>query len=212
MHLSKFNIVKYNMSIRCDNNYILSKVKDNKKEKDSKIINELKKNPALISLSDTDLLEINKKTISLHQKYKTNNGAFLEKTIEDILKDNAIDYKTQVTIDKNGIIVGYNEKRKNCYHIADIIIGNVEIGKSIKDYKVVSCKTTCRERWTQDNWTFEFEPMLYILLTISNDYPSSIRFRESEKRKIITCCPKKDSKDDRLYKLNFENLVSELKI
>ena len=30
------------------------------------------------------------------------------------------------------------------------------------------------------------------------------------KRKIITCIPKK--KDDRIYKLNFENLIEELEI
>ena len=51
-------------------------------------------------------------------------------------------------------------------------------------------------------------PKLYILLTISNDYPSSVRFEESSKRKIITCIPKK--KDDRKFKLNFENLIDEL--
>ena len=39
-------------------------------------------------------------------------------------------------------------------------------------------------------------------------YPSTQRFREDMKRKIITCSPKK--KDDRLFKLNFENLIDEL--
>ena len=82
------------------------------------------------------------------------------------------------------------------------------MGKSIKEYKVISCKTTCRERWTQDNWSYKLIPKLYILLTISNDYPSSVRFEESSKRKIITCIPKK--KEDRKFKLNFENLIDEL--
>jgi hypothetical protein len=43
---------------------------------------------------------------------------------------------------------------------------------------------------------------------MSNDYPPSKRFIENTKRKIITCIPKK--KDDRLFKLNFENLIDEL--
>jgi len=43
---------------------------------------------------------------------------------------------------------------------------------------------------------------------ISDDYPPTQRFREDTKRKIITCLPKK--KDDRLFKLNFENLIDEL--
>jgi hypothetical protein len=48
----------------------------------------------------------------------------------------------------------------------------------------------------------------YILLTLSNDYPSSVRFRETEQRKIITCFPK--LKDDRIYKLNYEDLINKL--
>ena len=93
--------------------------------------------------------------------------------------------------------------------IIDFVIGkNIEVGKAIIDYKVISCKTTCRERWTQDDWTYTFVPKLYILLTISDDYPPSQRFREDTKRKIITCLPKK--KDDRIFKLNFENLINEL--
>jgi hypothetical protein len=125
----------------------------------------------------------------------------------DIYKNN-ISYKKQVTINKSGIIVGFNEKKK-CYHIIDFVVGeNIEVGKSITDYKVVSCKTSCRERWTQDDWSYTFAPTLYILLTISNDYPPTQRFREDTKRKIITCLPKK--KDDRLFKLNFENLIDEL--
>ena len=77
------------------------------------------------------------------------------------------------------------------------------------DYKVISCKTTCRERWTQDDWSYTFAPQLFILLTLSSDYPSSERFRESGTRKIITCMPKK--KDDRIFKLNFEHLIDELR-
>jgi hypothetical protein len=86
---------------------------------------------------------------------------------------------------------------------------NIEVGKSITDYKVVSCKTTCRERWTQDDWSYTFIPQLYILLTISDDYPPSTRFEEGVNRKIITCRPK--NKDDRNFKLNFENLIDELR-
>jgi len=189
-----------------DNNYILSRIENNKNYKTTKIIQELKK---IVPLSDDDLLELYNKSISLHQSNMKGNGDFLENDIlVDILDRNSICYKQQVTIDKLGIIVGFNE-RKKCYHIIDFVIGEgIEIGKSIKEYKVISCKTTCRERWTQDNWSYKLIPKLYILLTISNDYPSSVRFEESSKRKIITCIPKK--KDDRKFKLNFENLIDEL--
>ena len=77
------------------------------------------------------------------------------------------------------------KKKKTCYHNIDFVIGtDIKVGKSINNYKVVSCKTTCRERWTQDDWSFVFAPKLYILLTISDDYPPIQRFRENVKRKI----------------------------
>lgn len=191
-----------------NNEYILSKIEENKKTKNLNIIQDLKK--LAPSLSDNELLELYNKSISIHQSKIQGNGDFLENDIlVSILDENKISYKKQVTIDKSGIIVGFNKKKEKCYHIIDFVVGeNIELGKSITEYKVISCKTTCRERWTQDDWSYIYPPNLYILLTISNDYPSTRRFREYTKRKIITCLPKK--KDDRIYKLNFENLIDEL--
>ena len=195
--------------IRFDNHYVLSRIEENNFFKNLKIIQELKQIAPL--LSDGELLQLYNKSISIHQSKIQGNGDFLENDIlVGVLDKNNIHYKKQVTINKSGIIVGFNIKKDKCYHIIDFVIGeNIEVGKSITEYKVVSCKTTCRERWTQDDWSYTFEPTLYILLTISDDYPSSQRFREDTKRKIITCIPKK--KDDRLFKLNFENLIDELK-
>lgn len=194
--------------ITFDNEYVLSRIEENKNSKKIKIIQELKK--IAPSLSDVELLQLYHKSISMHQSKNQGNGNFLENDIlVGILDKNNISYKKQVTIDKSGIIVGFNKKKSKCYHIIDFVVGeNIELGKSITNYKVVSCKTTCRERWTQDDWSYTFSPILYILLTISDDYPPTQRFREDTKRKIITCLPKK--KDDRMFKLNFENLVDEL--
>lgn len=194
--------------ITFDNEYVLSRIEENKNSKKIKIIQELKK--IAPSLSDVELLQLYHKSISIHQSKNQGNGNFLENDIlVGILDKNNISYKKQVTIDKSGIIVGFNKKKSKCYHIIDFVVGeNIEVGKSITNYKVVSCKTTCRERWTQDDWSYAFAPILYILLTISDDYPPTQRFREDKKRNIITCLPKK--KDDRMFKLNFENLVDEL--
>lgn len=196
------------MTTTFDNQYVLSRIEENKISKQFKIIQELKQIEP--SLSDFKLLQLYNKSISIHQSKIQGNGDFLENDIlSGVLNKNNIPYKKQVTINKSGIIVGFNEKKGKCYHIIDFVIGeNIEVGKSITDYKVVSCKTTCRERWTQDDWSYTFPPKLYILLTISDDYPPTQRFRESSKRKIITCLPKK--KDDRLFKLNFENLIDQL--
>jgi hypothetical protein len=183
-------------------------MEENKLIKNSFIIQEVKQIAPL--LSDVDLLQLYNKSISIHQSKIQGNGNFLENDIlVRMLDENNIPYKKQVTINKSGIIVDFNEKKSKCYHIIDFVIGeSIEVGKSITEYKVISCKTTCRERWTQDDWSYTFMPKLYILLTISDDYPQSTRFREDKQRKIITCIPKR--KDDRIYKLNFENLIEEL--
>lgn len=190
-----------------NNNYVIQKIEENKQTKIKKIIEELK---IIYPLQDDLLVKFYNKSISIHQSNIQGNGDFLENDIvvSELIKQN-IQFKPQVTIGKDGIIVGFNEKKSKCYHIIDFVIGNnIEVGKSITEYKVLSCKTTCRERWTQDDWSFTYVPSKYILLTISNDYPSSVRFRETEQRKIITCFPK--LKDDRKYKLNFEDLINEL--
>ena len=191
-----------------NNQYVVSRIEENKISKNVKIIQELKQIAPL--LSDIDLLKIYNKSISIHQSKIQGNGDFLENDIlVGVLDKNNISYRKQVTINKSGIIVGFNEKKSKCYHIIDFVIGeNIEVGKPITNFKVVSCKTTCRERWTQDDWSYTFIPKLYVLLTISDDYPPTARFREDETRKIITCFPKK--KDDRIYKLNFEDLIGEL--
>ena len=185
------------------NNLVLGRIQENISIKELKIIKELK----VISpqLSDTDLLLLYNKSISIHQSKIQGNGDFLENDIlVNILDTNNIYYKKQVSIDKLGIIIGFNIK--SCYHIIDFVIGNnINIGEPITNYTVISCKTTCRERWTQDDWAFNIIPKLYILLTLSNDYPPAARFRENRQRKIITCFPKK--KDSRIFKLNFDDLI-----
>jgi len=190
-----------------NNTYVIQKIEENKQIKVKKIIEELQ---LIYPLQDELLIELYNKSISIHQRNIQGNGDFLENHIVvlELTKYN-IPFKQQVTIGKDGIIVGFNEKKNRCYHIIDFVVGtNIEVGKSISEYKVLSCKTTCRERWTQDDWTFTYIPSKYILLTLSNDYPSSVRFRETKQRKIITCFPK--LKDDRIYKLNYQDLINEL--
>jgi len=190
------------------NNYILSKLDEYKLLKKSKILEELEIYKEY--MNDDNIINFYDKCVSIHQKNIKGYGDYLENNILSTFLDrNNINYKTQVTIDNNGIIIGFNIKKNKCFHIVDFVIGNdIEKNKSITDYIVISCKTTCRERWTQDEWSLKYIPKLYILITISNDYPPSARFIENENRKIITCIPK--NKDDRKYKLNFNDLIYEL--
>lgn len=190
-----------------NNAYVIAKIEENKQTKLKLIINELQ---SICSITDEAVLAtLYNKCISIHQRNIQGYGDFLENQIVvEILINYNIPFKQQVTIGKDGIIVGFNGKKHKCYHILDFVIGTIEVGKSITEYTVLSCKTTCRERWTQDDWSFTYIPLKYILLTLSNDYPTSSRFREAEHRKIITCCPK--LKDDRKYVLGFEDLINEL--
>lgn len=158
--------------------------------------------------SDDMLLEIYRECISLHQSRQQGSGNFLEKQLCEFLTKNNIPFKSQVSINTEGIIIGFNIKA-NVAHVVDIVIGpNIEINKSITEFDVISCKTTCRERWTQDKWSLVHKPCMFILATLSNDYPPSKRFNECDTRKIITSMPK--LKDDRVFKLNFDNLLDEL--
>ena len=209
-----------------DNQYFLSRKEENKKSKKIEIIQAFKQ--IVPTLTEDQIVQLNQTSISIQQSRNSKNGTSLENDIGEELDKNNISYEQQVEIDKSGIILRFKDKKDKdkkdkdkkkirkqekgqCYHRVDFVVGeNIEVGKSITDYKVVSCKTTCRDRWTQDDWTYTFPPTVYILVVTSDSYPPSERFRENTNRKIITCIPKK--KDDRMYKLSFENLIDELQL
>jgi len=156
-------------------------------------------------ISDDILEKIYNASVSIFQSKKAINWSQFEKKIEQILLENDVPFKRQVAIDKNGNIIGYGTIVKNHYHTIDIVVGeNIEIGENISNFIVLSCKTTIRERWNQDNWSFEHPPQVYILLTKSNDYPQPEKFRESNNRLIVTDKPKVN--DRRKYKFNFDDL------
>jgi hypothetical protein len=187
-----------------NNKYIIFKINKQKRLQNKNIIYELKKD--LPMLSNNKLLKIYNKCISLKCSILSNNGLFLEKEVIKFLDYHKISYKKQVPIDQNGLII---DNKINSYHVIDFVIGeNIDINKSITKYIVLSCKTSVKDRWALDNWSFTLQPLKYILITNSNDYPSSNKFRESKIRKIITSNPKKN--DDRIYKLEYCDLFNEL--
>lgn len=175
------------------------------KLKDVTIIKTLKEN--FNEFTEEKLYEIYLFSIHLRQKNIQSIGFSLEKSISKLLQERGVPFKQQVYIDKNGVIVF---ERKHSIEIIDFVIGKVDVGKPIQDLIVVSTKTSCRERWKQDDWTKTIPPKKYILACISKDYPPSQNFEESEKRKIITCYPKK--KDKRLFKLNYDDLMTEIDV
>ena len=162
------------------------------------------------SATDLELSEAFIEAVAINASNMTELGKFFEYDIVvGLLNEYKISYKQQVTIDKNGIILGSHFRGNKSYHTIDFVIGDVILGSSILEYTVISCKTSCAERWSQDNWSFTLVPQLFILLTLSDSYPKSERFREGINRKIVTCNPKLS--DDMKYKLSFDDLINLLK-
>lgn len=150
-----------------------------------------------------ELLVMYMKAVSVHQTSMLKHGKRFEQFCENILKEKGIPFSSQVPVDRSGNITMGNRSRLN--HVFDIVVGNVVNGDNIRNYSVVSCKTTCRERWTQDEkWSLTNPPRVYVLATLSDDYPRTDRFAESDRRYIVTCKPR--IRDDRIYKKSFDDL------
>jgi hypothetical protein len=202
------------------NNTILDLIVKHKNDKNISIIKQLKTKikSTFNSVSNEELLELYKSCVSVFQTNHVNSGIHFEKIISTFLEDNNINFKEQVTIDEKGKITYFRscnnienkiKKGKNGICTIDIVVGdNIEIGKNIQDYIVISCKINARERWKQDHWSLKNIPKKFLLVVQDNDYPLSNLFLESETRKIITCNPKK--RDGRKFKLNYDHFIQEL--
>jgi hypothetical protein len=156
--------------------------------------------------TDEQIVDVHKKHVSISQSRKSKNGASLENIVGGILREDSIPYQSQVSIDKDGIIT---PRGSQTHTIIDIVIGCPVVGDSIRNYTVLSLKTTSRERVKQDDWAKIIPPKLFIYVTTSNDYPPPNKFNESDIRKIITCKPK--ARDIRKFKLGFEALIGVLR-
>ena len=111
MNSVEIKINALSIDVKFDNDYVLNRIKEQKHIKNLKIISELKK--IFPSTSDDDLLRLYTKSISIHQSNVQGNGSFLENDIlAPFLTKNNISYKTQVTIDSEGIITGFDGKKK----------------------------------------------------------------------------------------------------
>lgn len=191
------------------NQFVEQELQTAQKTYESDIVMKLRRtNPDVSHLTNSSLVALFNQCVSLRQKNTQKNGKTLEDIIESILQTNSVMYAKQVSIDKTGCIIHDKDNKNCCQHVIDFVIGDVRDAQSITNYLVLSCKTTCRERWTQDNWTLTHKPKLYILVTLNADYPPMKRFQECFERKVVTLYPKK--KDDRVFPMCFNSLVTEL--
>lgn len=160
-------------------------------------------------LTSEECLKLYDLSISIHQSMKCTVGKGFESIIENNLHMNNIPFKKQVIIDKDGKIIGTGTNKKGHEHTIDIVIGyDIENGRNISDFIVLSCKYSSRERWREDDWSFKYKPNKYILCTMKNDYPDAEKFQERPNRIIVTDQPKK--RDNRVYKWGFDDLMTHL--
>lgn len=96
------------------------------------------------------LYNVNK---AITQSLRTTTGTTFENCIENIFKKYKINYAKQVVIDTNGNIIEQTTKKCKCHKI-DFMIPTPTYNTNIKNYngKIISCKTTLRERYLQDKF------------------------------------------------------------
>lgn len=193
------------------NRIIIKWKNDQEEKKNEDIINKLK--PILgdnTPLSDEQILELFNKSVSIFQSNKSSSGKKFESEIEKILDNERIPYQKQVSIDKNGVIIGTGTKVDGVAHVIDIVVGDgIVIGANITEFIVISCKKSVRERWNQDEWTRTYPPKLYYLSTASDDYPEPQKFGESSKRKIVSIQP--NVKYRRVFDYDFDDMMVDIR-
>jgi hypothetical protein len=139
-------------------------------------------------IPDKDLENLYNYSVVIHRESQNNN--FLQDYIEEMLVGKKFNFTRDVYIDsfgyvaKDGILV-------------DFVMGFPKIGDDISKFTVISCKT-----W---DWSLKLAPHVFILASISNNYPSAEHFMENEFRKIVSATPRYN--DDRKYRLNFNDLL-----
>jgi hypothetical protein len=158
------------------------------------------RNPKTSCMTDEELANIFKDSVTCFQKKA---GKFVERRVEAALTALGLPYMPQVRLDKNGIIVGFGKKQRGCT-IPDIVFGNPTVGTHISQYIVMSLKISTRERDKLDSYFRKHAPKLFLYASLDDDYPHPDVFDECLIRKLVCATPKK--KDDRVFKLGFEDI------
>lgn len=149
----EYNIRRRNTFIRYYNNSINDLNKLNITDINDKIINNLYDSGSL-----EILYNINK---SITQSLRSTSGKKFELLIENILKQENISYASQVYIENDKIIKTTSHKKN--INIVDFLIPNPKIGDSLSNYIILSCKTSLRDRTTQD---FHLKSKQTIVITL----------------------------------------------
>ena len=101
--------------------------------------------------------EVYDKSVSIHNSAISRNGRALEKIIEKFLYDRNIPFLPQAAYDERGVI-----KKVKEWAVHDIII-DAKVGDNIENKVIISCKTSLRERWKQDETAARECKSLYLV-------------------------------------------------
>lgn len=143
-------------------------------------------------------------SMSLRNSNVSNKCKIFEKCIECILRYNKYNYLSQVSLNLSVRTFQLGKKQP----VIDFVVaphGVNIIGSNVSDCVVISCKYTCRERYKQDENIKQLQPLCYILLVGTDDYPSC--FIDNERNKLFTVQPKQNDKNKRL---TFDDFTNEL--
>ena len=109
-------------------------------------------------------------SLSITNSMKSKAGKDFEDCIEEVFKEEAIPYQSQVFIDNTGQFIEKSMKKntKNEGHLIDFLVPPPKINTNISDYEgdIISAKTTLRERFHQDKFLSEFGKSRLVIISL----------------------------------------------
>jgi phosphopantetheinyl transferase (holo-ACP synthase) len=109
-------------------------------------------------------------SLSITNSMKSKAGKDFEDCIEEVFKEEAIPYQSQVFIDNTGQFIEKSMKKntKNEGHLIDFLVPPPKINTNISDYEgdIISAKTTLRERFHQDKFLSKFGKSRLVIISL----------------------------------------------
>ena len=166
----------------------------------------------MIRLRPLDYLYLHKNAFSSEQSARSVSGRSFENQIEELLIRGGIPFRSQVPVSrKSGVIADIRPGRrgKNLNYI-DFVVGNgITKGKHIRNFGMLSVKTTARERFGEDDQMLMLGPARCYLVVLKNP-PAPERYENnaSVRTRIVTDHPNK--RDSRQHKLTMSDMIAEI--
>lgn len=150
----------------------MKKIEEIQRQKDESFLEKLKE--ILPDITFEKAKEIYDISISFRQSKCSFVGKAFEETVENFLIDIGIRFEKQVSLNLSKGVISSKRQRP----IVDFLIRGWD--ERIENSIVISCKHSCRERASQDDWSLKTKPRLYVLV-YNEDPPKDFVFTASRK-------------------------------